>query len=327
MHDCREIKESLRDLVFDEAEPEASARLLAEVERCADCREQYQTMKATLRLFDRAAEASLPEESFWPGYEARLRARLAQGEAVSLRRRLADLFAGFTLRPRVLVPLAAGVVLIVLAAGVWLSWQKNDRALTPGPIVQQTPPPRENPPLPEPSRSPVPEQKPVLETPQPKVAGVSGPRGGQRSGASKKQRPEPVESGLALARFEAPSLPFLTPATTRHFDQAQVLLRSFKNALPAADDAALDLSYEKRQARSLVYQNILLRRDAAAKGNLPVEEVLNELEPLLLDIANLSDSAAPAEVSLIKERMQRKAIIAVLQVYSAQPALVSFHRN
>jgi hypothetical protein len=72
---------------------------------------------------------------------------------------------------------------------------------------------------------------------------------------------------------------------------------------------------------------MLLRRDAEAKGNLPAEELLGSLEPLLLDIANLGDRPAPDEIGAIRERLQNKEIIARLQVYAAPPALVSYREN
>ncbi|HMZ22860.1 MAG TPA: hypothetical protein PLD20_33350, partial [Blastocatellia bacterium] len=96
------------------------------------------------------------------------------------------------------------------------------------------------------------------------------------------------------------------PAT--HLENAQLLLRAVRNT-----DSA-NLAYERRQARRLVYANILLRREAEAKGNLPVEEALNSLEPLLLDIANLPAKPARSEVLVIQERIQKQEIIATLQI-------------
>src|SRR5262249_53197868 len=110
--------------------------------------------------------------------------------------------------------------------------------------------------------------------------------------------------------------PVVTPAS--HFEKAQLLLRSFRNARAEGKSAAVDLAYEKRQAGKLVYDNILLRREAEAKGNLPVEEALNSLEPLLLDIANLPDRPSRGEVQAIRERIQKQEIIATLLIVSSR---------
>lgn len=110
--------------------------------------------------------------------------------------------------------------------------------------------------------------------------------------------------------------------TARHVEQAQLLLRSFRNArlADAGRRASSDLAYDKRQSKKLLYQNIVLRREAASRGNLPVESLLDSLEPILLDIANLPDKPAPADVREINERMRRKNLVAMLQISSVESA-------
>ncbi len=110
----------------------------------------------------------------------------------------------------------------------------------------------------------------------------------------------------------------------KHIEQSQVLLRSFRNTGFSVNDSALDIAYERRQSQKLLYQNILLRRDAAAKGNLPIEEALNSLEPMLLDIANLPSKPSPDDVRSIKERIQKNEIVAELQVYTTRTASLSY---
>ncbi len=102
--------------------------------------------------------------------------------------------------------------------------------------------------------------------------------------------------------------------TARHVEQAELLLRSFRNVRMADGGNALDIAYEKESSRKLLYRNIVLRREAASKGDLPVEKVLNSLEPILIDIANLPDRPARDDVRAIKDRMQRKNIVAMLQI-------------
>lgn len=110
--------------------------------------------------------------------------------------------------------------------------------------------------------------------------------------------------------------------TARHVEQAQLLLRSFRNAHLAEEGrrASSDIAYDKRQSKKLLYQNIVLRREAASRGNLPVESLLDSLEPILIDIANLPDRPAPADVKEINERMRRKNLVAMLQISSVESA-------
>ena len=77
-HDCQATEESLVELLFGEVEGGAREALLEEVVRCERCAARYRSMAETLRIFDEAAETSLPAESFWDGYEERLRRRMAQ---------------------------------------------------------------------------------------------------------------------------------------------------------------------------------------------------------------------------------------------------------
>ena len=110
-------------------------------------------------------------------------------------------------------------------------------------------------------------------------------------------------------------------ATIQHVERAQRLLRSFRNSSPV-NATTFDLAYEKKQARQLVYQNILLRREAETRGDWPTEEMLSSLEPLLLDIGNLSARPTTDDVNPIKERMQKNEIVARLQLY-ATPVMVA----
>lgn len=128
-------------------------------------------------------------------------------------------------------------------------------------------------------------------------------------------------AGFALA--PVPAAPDLT---ARHVEQAQLLLRSFRNARLAdaergagggAEEVAgggEDLAYERERSRRLLYRNIVLRREAASRGDVPVERLLDRLEPILIDIANLPDRPQDEDVRPIRERMRKKNIVSMLQV-------------
>jgi hypothetical protein len=111
--------------------------------------------------------------------------------------------------------------------------------------------------------------------------------------------------------------PFIDVETARHIERAQLLLRAFRNTRDSGAQPDPDIAYEKQRSRGLLYKNILLRRDAEAKGNMPAEELLGSLEPFLLDIANLPDRSSNDDVRSIKARMQKKEIVSALQVYLA----------
>jgi hypothetical protein len=106
--------------------------------------------------------------------------------------------------------------------------------------------------------------------------------------------------------------------TAHHLEQSELLLRSFRNV--RTDNEPADISYEKRRAQRLVYQNIVVRREADTAGDVQVATLLDSLEPILLDIANLPDKPQNDQVMAIKERLRRKNIVALLQVNSTSLA-------
>jgi hypothetical protein len=101
---------------------------------------------------------------------------------------------------------------------------------------------------------------------------------------------------------------------SRHAERAQMLLRSFRNMQTESSNHATDVSYEKEQSRKLLYQNIALRRNAEGRRDESARELLDTLEPILLDIANLPNKARARDVRSIEQRMEKKEIVAALQV-------------
>jgi hypothetical protein len=100
----------------------------------------------------------------------------------------------------------------------------------------------------------------------------------------------------------------------RHVEQAQMLLRSIKNARSEGGDT-FNVAYEKRLSRRLLSENATLQLDAETRGDKDTKQVLDRIEPYLLDIANMHDNASREEVRSMRERIDRKEIIAALQVY------------
>lgn len=103
----------------------------------------------------------------------------------------------------------------------------------------------------------------------------------------------------------------------RHAEQAQLLLRSFRNTRLDEPAAAAQVDYEKRRSGELLYRNIVLRREAQLRGDAPTEALLSSLEPILIDIANIPDRPAAEDVRSISERVRRKNIVGRLQVAAA----------
>jgi hypothetical protein len=120
-----------------------------------------------------------------------------------------------------------------------------------------------------------------------------------------------VPGGNQLASAVDPS-----GGNLRHLEQSELLLRSFRNIRFGEKGGGPDVSYERRRAQQLVYQNMLLRREADAAGNIEMATLLGSLEPILLDIANLRGRPRNEEVKVIRERVERQSLVPLLQVSS-----------
>ena len=205
----------------------------------------------------------------------------------------------------------AAAILIVLA-GLWIFKVHNKIVTTP--IESAT---TERPDEPDKKQSAAPAAKETKSASTVAVA-PKAPRKIHRKSSAETlaDNSRYVDSDLVAERQPMIN-PFIDIETARHIERAQLLLRSFRNTRDSGSQPEPDLSYEKQQSRGLLYKNILLRRDAEAKGNMPAEELLGSLEPFLLDIANLPDRPSNGDVRSIKERMQKKEIVSALQIYSA----------
>jgi hypothetical protein len=126
---------------------------------------------------------------------------------------------------------------------------------------------------------------------------------------------EPVKTGAGVAMTTVSLQDSGDKELARHVEQAQMLLRSFKNARPAADDSTVNVAYEKSLSRKLLDENATLQLQAESAGDKDTKQVLDTIEPFLLDIANMRDNPSRDEVRSVKERMRKKEIIAALQVY------------
>ncbi len=83
MHNCKETRERFTELVLD-GDPRAEKLL----DQCEECRAEFESLAATLRMTTRLRETVAPTESYWTGYHAQLRNNLEQFHAKAQRQRL-----------------------------------------------------------------------------------------------------------------------------------------------------------------------------------------------------------------------------------------------
>jgi len=135
MHNCKETREIFTELLLDGIDFRSDQAISAELRRCSECRLEFETLSATLRMTSRVSEVATPAEDYWPAYHAKLRQRLVDAQTPTTSRaqaqrhkeKLGPLFeplrpgAGNSLFVRFLkttvpVPLPLGIALVVAAA-------------------------------------------------------------------------------------------------------------------------------------------------------------------------------------------------------------------
>lgn len=99
-----------------------------------------------------------------------------------------------------------------------------------------------------------------------------------------------------------------------HFDQSERILVELTN-LTIDDDT--DITAERERAGALLASNRLYRRTAQERGEEAVATLLDELEPVLMQIAHASRETSAAELRAIQKRVEAKGLVFKLRVVRA----------
>ena len=104
----------------------------------------------------------------------------------------------------------------------------------------------------------------------------------------------------------------LLVAVGDHLERSQVALIELVNS---PGGATVDISGEQRRARDLVTENRLYRQTALTTGDPAVASVLDELERVLMEIANSPSTMTAAEFSKVRSRIEQQGIIFKVHVF------------
>lgn len=314
MHDCNKFKDKMVDLLFEWAGGDERSRLLAEVAACKTCDSLYRSMSETLAVFDQVTRTAEPEEHYWIGYENRLQAQLT-AHARPKQTSFVPLFVRDMLA-RLPIVLRVAFACLVLAAGLWLLFNRIERTNPPALIATDSVDPsrdqtmrRENNKPQDEKRNPVQKQS-IAKRPRHTFAPIA-------RNVKPEMEIERAQAGVTSERHSGSSA-YLKIETASHLEKAELLMRSFRNMKLSEDPAAFDVSYEKQFSKHLLANNRRLRRCAENKRVLSIEDLLTGIEPLLLDIANLPDNPAEDDVRSIKELIQKQEVVATLQLFSTK---------
>ena len=103
----------------------------------------------------------------------------------------------------------------------------------------------------------------------------------------------------------------LLVAVGDHLERSQMILVELVNARPGQP---LDVTSERERAEDLVAENRLYRQTAVHSGDTRVASVLDELEPVLLDIAHGPDRLTPEELEKLRQRIEGDGILFKVRV-------------
>ena len=209
------------------------------------------------------------------------------------------------------IPSVAFAALLIVAAIIgFVAYQKsNQREHKEVATVVQTP-------SPAPAATAEPAKPKTKESPAPTAPN----KGNEEKRPVKRplvREPKPGEQFASIpAAPERVRSADAETMTAIHFETSERLLLAFKNVRLDEPSSAQEVSYERNRAKQLVYQNMLLKREADASGDVQVSSLLENLEPILIDIANLPDKPDENTVRAIRERVERKNIVGLLRVNS-----------
>jgi hypothetical protein len=216
---------------------------------------------------------------------------------------------------------AVAFATLVIAAAIigllfYQSFNKNDRNQEQ--VAQQ----KQNP-TPAPSVSTEQSKQQPQATPEPAREQQPAPNKGNeetpRRQPPKKivREPKPGEQFAVVPAVPAPIRPAdAQTLTAMHFENSETLLLAFRNVRLNEPATANEVSHERNRAKQLVLQNMMLRREADKTGDVQVSSLLESLEPILIDIANLPDRPDESAVRTIRQRVERKNIVPLLRVNS-----------
>ena len=107
----------------------------------------------------------------------------------------------------------------------------------------------------------------------------------------------------------------LIVAVGDHLGRSEMVLMELENARPAnSGEHLVNISGTQRRAESLLDENRLYRQTALREGDQGMASTLDELERVLLDIANSPDTVTPAQFEAMRKRIEDRGILFKVRV-------------
>jgi hypothetical protein len=106
----------------------------------------------------------------------------------------------------------------------------------------------------------------------------------------------------------------LVVAVGDHLGRSEMVLVELANTEPTKGQKLVNISSEQKRAEDLLEENRLYRQTALRDGDTLMASTLDELERVLLDIANSPDEVTPTQFEAIQRRIAEKGILLKVRV-------------
>jgi len=126
----------------------------------------------------------------------------------------------------------------------------------------------------------------------------------------RKPEPEMADQGVRQR--------VLLVAVGDHLERSQTVLAELVNT--GAPKGTLDISYERAAASDLVESNRLYRQTASASGDVATESLLDELEPVLLEIAHSPSEVSARQLQQLRAQIEQRGILFKVKVFGSRVA-------
>jgi hypothetical protein len=111
----------------------------------------------------------------------------------------------------------------------------------------------------------------------------------------------------------------LVVAVGAHLGRSEMMLVELSNAEPGnAAQTEVNISAEQRRAEDLLEENRLYRQTALQEGDAGLAHVLDELERVLLDVAHGPQEVTPAQLEIIRKKIEAQGILFKVRVVSKE---------
>ncbi|HEX5133472.1 MAG TPA: zf-HC2 domain-containing protein [Candidatus Krumholzibacteria bacterium] len=273
MKRCEELQGWMAEALYGELDADREREFGAHTEGCAECATLYAQMRATLETMSSRRRPD-PGSDFWDGYWQRLEERIAREPAVADASRLARRWSPGSWGYRV----AAAAV--VLAAGIWI----GRSVLAPSPSTHTAVPV-------ETARDEVAVHQPAIDAPA-SEAGAQPDAGRARDGGG------PVATLAASGNDDA----------WRYIDRSQVVLLALLNGGDSGTHPA-DYAAARQRAGVLLAEGSGVRDGLTRPEDRRLRQLVEQLEMILREIANLEADSDLDAVELIRNRVGREGVL------------------